>query len=88
MGFLDKFLDAVKVNDDYDDDDFLDDVDDGFEDEKPKKDFSKNWMMISMMNTMIFLLQRVIKKLKNSLLQQKLPNIRNRLMRLQKIQVR
>lgn len=41
MGFLDKFLDAVKVNDDYDDDDFLDDVDDGFEDEKPKKRFFK-----------------------------------------------
>lgn len=39
MGFLDKFLDAVKVNDEYDDDDFLDDVDDGFEDEKPKKRF-------------------------------------------------
>lgn len=41
MGFLDKFLDAVKVNDEYDDDDFLDDMDDGFDDEKPKKDFSK-----------------------------------------------
>lgn len=41
MSFLDKFLDAVKVNDDYDDDDFLDDVDDGFEDDKPKKRFFK-----------------------------------------------
>ena len=37
MSFLDKFLDAVKVNDDYDDDDFLDEADDDFEDEKPKK---------------------------------------------------
>ena len=25
MGVLDKFLDAIKVNDDYDDDEFLDD---------------------------------------------------------------
>lgn len=42
MSFLDKFLDAVKVNDDYDDDDaFLDDADDDFEDEKPKKRFFK-----------------------------------------------
>ena len=30
MSFLDKFLDAVKVNDDYDDDDFLDEADDDF----------------------------------------------------------
>ena len=28
MGVLDKFLDAIKLNDDYDDDDFLDDYDD------------------------------------------------------------
>ena len=41
MSFLDKFLDAVKVNDDYDDDDFLDEADDDFEDEKPKKRFFK-----------------------------------------------
>lgn len=41
MGILDKFLDAVKVNDDFDDDDFLDDADDSFEDEKPKKRFFK-----------------------------------------------
>ena len=33
MSFLDKFLDVVKVNDDYDDDDFLDDADDELEDE-------------------------------------------------------
>ena len=39
MSFLDKFLDAVKVNDDLDDDDFLDEADDDFEDEKPKKRF-------------------------------------------------
>lgn len=41
MSILDKFLDAVKVNDEYDDDEFLDDVDDDFEDEKPKKRFFK-----------------------------------------------
>lgn len=41
MSILDKFLDAVKVNDEYDDDEFLDDVDDDFEDEKPKKGFQK-----------------------------------------------
>lgn len=41
MNILDKFLDAVKVNEDFDDDDFLDDVDDDFEDEKPKKRFFK-----------------------------------------------
>lgn len=41
MSILDKFLDAVKVNDEYDDEDFLDDVDDEFEDEKPKKRFFK-----------------------------------------------
>ena len=49
MGVLDKFLDAIKLNDDYDDDGFLDDdlldeeedddfLDDDF-DEKPKKKF-------------------------------------------------
>ena len=37
MKLLDKFLDAVKVNDEYDDDDFLDEADDDFEEEKPKK---------------------------------------------------
>ena len=41
MNIWDKFLDAVKVNEEYDDDDFLDDVDDDFEDEKPKKRFFK-----------------------------------------------
>lgn len=46
MGLLDKFLDAIKLNDDYDDDDdFLDDDDfdeeDDFEDEKPKRRFFK-----------------------------------------------
>ena len=49
MGVLDKFLDAIKLNDDYDDDGFLDDdlldeeEDDDFLDddldEKPKKKF-------------------------------------------------
>lgn len=52
MGVLDKFLDAIKLNDDYDDDGFLDDdlldeeedddfLDDDF-DEKPKKKFLIN----------------------------------------------
>ena len=41
MSFLDKFLDAVKVNDDYDDDELLDEADDDFDDEKPKKRFFK-----------------------------------------------
>ena len=41
MKLLDKFLDAVKVNDEYDDDDFLDEADDDFEEEKPKKRFFK-----------------------------------------------
>ena len=45
MGILDKFLDAIKLNDDFDDeDDFLDDdfEDDDFEDEKPKRRFFGN----------------------------------------------
>ena len=42
MGVLDKFLDAIKVNDDYDDDELLDDeFDDDFDDEKPKRRFFK-----------------------------------------------
>ena len=42
MGVLEKFLDAIKVNDDYDDDEFLDDeFDDDFDDEKPKRRFFK-----------------------------------------------
>lgn len=42
MAFLNKFLDAVKVNDDFDDDEeFLDDEDEEFEDEKPRKRFFK-----------------------------------------------
>lgn len=41
MKLLDKFLDAVKVNDEYDDDEFLDEADDDFEEEKPKKRFFK-----------------------------------------------
>ena len=52
MGFFDRFLDAIKLNDDYDDDDFLDEEEDDydddydededdeeFEEEKPKKRF-------------------------------------------------
>ncbi|MGI6070608.1 MAG: cell division protein SepF [Blautia sp.] len=41
MGVLDKFLDAIKLNDDYDDDEFFDeDFEDDFEeDEKPRKKF-------------------------------------------------
>lgn len=46
MGLLDKFLDAIKLNDDFDDeDDFYDEDDfddeDDFEDEKPKRRFFK-----------------------------------------------
>lgn len=42
MSVLDKFLDAMKVNDDFDDDEFLDDdFNDDFADEKPKKRFFK-----------------------------------------------
>lgn len=43
MGVLDKFLNAMKLNDDdgFDDDDFLDDEIDDFEDTKPKKRFFK-----------------------------------------------
>lgn len=42
MGVLDKFLNAMKLNDDdYDDDDFLDDDIDDYEDSRPKKHFFK-----------------------------------------------
>ena len=44
MGVLDKFLDAIKLSDDYEyeDDDFFDDeFDDDYEDEKPKKGLFK-----------------------------------------------
>ena len=44
MGVLDKFLDAIKLNDDYDDDGFLDD---DLLDEEEDDDFS---MTISMRN--------------------------------------
>lgn len=41
MGVFDKFLDAIKLNDDFEDDDFLDDdiLDDDFDEieEKPRK---------------------------------------------------
>ena len=46
MGFFDRFLDAIKLNDDYDDDEFYDDDEedydddyDEYEEEKPKKRF-------------------------------------------------
>lgn len=39
MSFLDKILNAMKLNDDYDDDDFLDDEIDDYEEERPKKSF-------------------------------------------------
>jgi len=43
MGILDKFLDAIRLNDDYDEDDFYDDnLDDEIEEEpKPKSRFFK-----------------------------------------------
>ncbi len=45
MGLLDKFLDAIKLNDDFDDEDeFFDedeDFEDDFEEEKPKRRFFK-----------------------------------------------
>lgn len=43
MGVLDKFLNAMKLNDDdgFDDDDFLDDEIDDYEEERPKKSFFK-----------------------------------------------
>lgn len=41
MSFLDKILSAMKLNDDYDDDDFLDDEIDDYEEEKPKRSFFK-----------------------------------------------
>lgn len=43
MGVLDKFLNAMKLNDDYDEDDYLDDeIDEDFEeDRQPKKHFFK-----------------------------------------------
>lgn len=43
MGVLDKFLNAMKLNDDYDDEDYLDDeIDEEYEEERPvKKSFFK-----------------------------------------------
>lgn len=40
MGVLDKFLDAMKLNDDYDDDEFLeDDYEDDFDSQRPRRKF-------------------------------------------------
>lgn len=46
MGVLDRFLNAMKLNDNdgFDDDDFLDDEMDDFEEEAPKRDSSKSRM--------------------------------------------
>ena len=50
MSVFNKFLDAIRVNDDFEDDDlledddFLEDDDDEFEDEKPRKRFFKKLM--------------------------------------------
>lgn len=43
MSVLDKFLDAIRLNDDYDDEDefFDDDIEDEYEDDRPKKRFFK-----------------------------------------------
>ena len=42
MGVLDKFLNAMKLNDDgFDDDEFLDDEVDDYEESRPKKRFFK-----------------------------------------------
>lgn len=43
MSVLDKFLDAIRLNDDYDDEDefFDDDIEDDYEEEKPKRRFFK-----------------------------------------------
>lgn len=78
MNILGKFIDAVKVNDDFDDEDFLDDLDDDFEDEKPKKifqklddDFDDDFDDIPS--------SKSYKKQKNRLLQQNSQNLQNRL---------
>ncbi|MGN0355453.1 MAG: cell division protein SepF [Muricoprocola sp.] len=39
MSFLDKILNAMKLTDDYDEDDFLDDEIDDYEEPRPKKNF-------------------------------------------------
>ena len=51
MGVLDKFLNVMKLNDDYDDDDYLDDeIDYEFEEERPaKKHFFKTTALMKMM---------------------------------------
>lgn len=41
MGVLDKFLDAIKLNEDYDDDEFFDEEDMDEYEEKPRKRFFK-----------------------------------------------
>ena len=84
MGVLDKFLDAIKLNDDYDDDELLDDsllededdYDDDFLDEdddmeeKPKKKiFLRNFPRKKMTRKRIFwMMSRKMKRLRHLLL--------------------
>lgn len=43
MGVLDKFLEAIKLNDDYDDEEFWDDDQDDLDEQKPRKKFFKKF---------------------------------------------
>ena len=71
MGVLDKFLDAIKLNDDYDDDEFLDEDLDGADDDddflddeeeaRPKKKFfekftKRNHQMMNLTNSRILMM--------------------------------
>ena len=58
MGVLDKFLNAMKLNDDdgFDDDDFLDDEIDDYEEERPKSACLRSWRMKT--TTMITAMKR------------------------------
>ena len=80
MNILGKFIDAVKVNDDFDDEDFLDDLDDDFEDEKPKKRFFKKLDDDFDDDLDDISSSKIIKKHKNRLLQQNSLNLQNRLL--------
>ena len=56
MGVFDKFLDAIKLNDDFEDDDFLDDdiLDDDFDEieEKPRKKFFDKFLRRKTLSSM------------------------------------
>ena len=82
MGVLDKFLDAIKLNDDYDDDELLDDSlledEDDYEDdfldedddmeEKPKKKFFEKFSKKKMTRKRIFwIMSRKMKRLRHLL---------------------